>query len=183
MTAAITMTEDTLVVQIGGADRLWALRSRLEVPITNVVGVAPATSQAHEWLHGIRVGGTHIPGVISAGRFYSQGTWVFWDVHDPDKAIGIDLRDERYDKLVIEVDDPQARSTGSERPSPPPRSAPDQRDPRWRPQPLAARVTLPGRGAYSAHPGATTSMTSSHGRRGDRGMAGALSFTPSRTVS
>jgi hypothetical protein len=32
---------------------------------------------------------------------------VFWDVHDPDKAIGIDLRDERYARLVIEVSDPK----------------------------------------------------------------------------
>ena len=32
---------------------------------------------------------------------------VFWDVHDPDKAIAIDLRDEHYGHLVIEVDDPE----------------------------------------------------------------------------
>jgi hypothetical protein len=33
---------------------------------------------------------------------------VFWDVHDADKAIGIELRDERYARLVIEVADPEA---------------------------------------------------------------------------
>jgi hypothetical protein len=31
---------------------------------------------------------------------------VFWDVHDPAKAIAIALRDEHYSKLMIEVEDP-----------------------------------------------------------------------------
>jgi hypothetical protein len=34
--------------------------------------------------------------VISAGRFYSHGQLTCWDVHDPEKATGIELRDERY---------------------------------------------------------------------------------------
>jgi len=33
---------------------------------------------------------------------------VFWDVHHPEKTIVIDLRDERYNELVVEVDDPEA---------------------------------------------------------------------------
>jgi hypothetical protein len=98
---------DSLIVRIEGADRLWAMKSRLEIPLANVVSAASAGPEAHSWLHGIRAGGAHVPGVISAGRFYSHGQQVFWDVHDPDKAIGIDLRDERYARLVIEVSDPK----------------------------------------------------------------------------
>jgi hypothetical protein len=33
---------------------------------------------------------------------------VFWDVHDPGKTIVIDLHDERYNQLVVEVADPEA---------------------------------------------------------------------------
>jgi hypothetical protein len=54
------------------------------------------------------VAGTHVPGVISAGRFYEHGQRIFWDVHHPERAIAILLRDERYGRLVIEVDDPAA---------------------------------------------------------------------------
>jgi hypothetical protein len=50
---------------------------------------------------------THIPGVITAGRFYSHGKWVFWDVHDPANAIGIELRNEHYSKLIVEVGNPE----------------------------------------------------------------------------
>jgi hypothetical protein len=107
MTASITIKDGSLLVNIEGTDKLWALKSRLEIPLANVAGAAPAEAEAREWLHGIRLGGTHIPGVISAGRFYSHGTWVFWDVHDPAKAIGIQLHGEHYSKLVVEVDHPE----------------------------------------------------------------------------
>ena len=83
MPASITVKDDQLIVDIEGMDKLWALKSRLEIPLANVASAAPAETEAREWLHGIRLGGTHIPGVISAGRFYSHGKWVFWDVHDP----------------------------------------------------------------------------------------------------
>ena len=107
MTASINVKDGSLIVDVEGADKLWALKSRLEIPIANVVGAAPAEPEARDWLHGMRLGGTHIPGVISAGRFYAHGTWVFWDVHDPAKAIGIELRGEHYGRLVVEVDHPE----------------------------------------------------------------------------
>ena len=49
-----------------------------------------------------------MPGVITAGTFYQDGERVFWDVHDPEKTIVIDLHDERYNELVVEADDPEA---------------------------------------------------------------------------
>ncbi|MEA2161229.1 MAG: hypothetical protein QOD66_3609 [Solirubrobacteraceae bacterium] len=106
MPASIEITTDFLTVHIEGADKLWALKSRLQIPLANVISAQPARTEATGWLHGMRVGGTHIPGVISAGRFYSHGELVFWDVHEMENAIAIQLLDERYDKLVIEVENP-----------------------------------------------------------------------------
>jgi hypothetical protein len=64
----------------------------------------PASVELARDFHGLRAGGAEIPGVISVGRFYSHGEHVFWDVHEPDRAIAIGLQDERFDKLVIEVE-------------------------------------------------------------------------------
>ena len=62
-----------------------------------------------DMVKGIRLPGTHLPGVIAAGSFYTfGGEWVFWDVHDPQKALTINLAHEHYIKLVVEVDDPVA---------------------------------------------------------------------------
>jgi len=50
--------------------------------------------------------GTTFPGVITAGTFYQHGKRVFWDVHNPERTIVIDLKDERYNELIVEVEDP-----------------------------------------------------------------------------
>lgn len=102
------MTPEMLVVRMEGADKLWALKSELRIPREHVIGASSAAAEAGEWFHGMKLGGTSLHGVITAGRFYEHGEVVFWDVHHADKAIAIHLRDERYDRLVIEVDDPAA---------------------------------------------------------------------------
>jgi len=102
----VELTRDALIVHVLGMDRLWTLKSRLEIPISHVVGAEVDSEVAREWRKGIRAPGAHVPGVITAGTFYQDGEQVFWDVHDPQKTVVIQLRDERYARLVIEVDDP-----------------------------------------------------------------------------
>jgi hypothetical protein len=46
--------------------------------------------------------------MITAGQAREDGQWAFWDVRDPEQAVIIHLADERYARLVIEVDDPWA---------------------------------------------------------------------------
>jgi len=106
--AEVELAEDALIVHVRGMDRLFALTSRLEVPLSHVVGAEADPEEAHRWWQGIRTGGTHVPGVITAGTFYQEGERGFWDVHKPEKTGVIQLRDERYSRLVIEVEDPEA---------------------------------------------------------------------------
>ena len=106
--ARIEITSDSLVVHIEGADQFLALKTQLEVPLAHIAGVDVRPEDAHRVWHGLRMGGTNLPGVITAGRFLHHGEWAFWDVHDPDRAIAIRLHDESYARLVIGVDDPDA---------------------------------------------------------------------------
>jgi len=106
--AQIELTPDTLIVHITGIDRLWALKSHLDIPLAHVVGAALAADEAKEWLHETHISGTHVPGMLSAGTFHHHGDRVFWDVHDPKKAIAIQLKDDKLARLVVEVDDPSA---------------------------------------------------------------------------
>jgi hypothetical protein len=55
-----------------------------------------------------RMPGTNIPGVLTAGTFYQDGKRVFWDVHNPENTVVIELKDERYNELIVEVAVPQA---------------------------------------------------------------------------
>jgi hypothetical protein len=106
--AEVEVTENALIVHVRGMDRLWALKSRLEIPLSHLVGAEVDPGLARKWHKGIRAGGTHVPGVITAGTFYQEDERVFWDVHDPVKTVVIQLRDERYARLVIEVENPSA---------------------------------------------------------------------------
>lgn len=107
----VELTQDTMVVHVRGMDRLWALKSRLETPLFHVVGAEVDPKLGRQWRQGLRAPGTQVPGVITAGTFYQEGERVFWDVHDPEKTVVIQLRDERYASLVIKVDDPYATAS------------------------------------------------------------------------
>ena len=104
----LSIAEGKLTLLVRGADKLWAFKSSLEIPLVHIAGVRADPEAARGWYHGIRVPGTNVPGVITAGTFYQDGKRVFWDVHHPEKTIVIDLHDERYKALVVEVDDPEA---------------------------------------------------------------------------
>jgi hypothetical protein len=85
----ITFSEGKLMLEVRGADKLWALKSSLEIPLQHIAGIWTDTEIAKGWCHGLRMPGTHIPGVITAGTFYQDGSessgtstirkkWLFW---------------------------------------------------------------------------------------------------------
>jgi hypothetical protein len=104
----LSEADGKLILRVRGADKLWALKSSLEIPLRHISGARADKSVAHGWYHGIRMPGTNIPGVLTGGTFYQHGQRVFWDVHNPENTIVIELRDERYHELIVEVSDPQA---------------------------------------------------------------------------
>ncbi len=106
--AEIELTASDLIVHVTGADRIFALKSQLRVPLEHLIGASLDEEEARRWYHGMRAPGTQVPGLITAGTFYEHGERVFWDVHRPEKAIALSLQDERYAKLVVEVEDPAA---------------------------------------------------------------------------
>ena len=104
----LSISSGILELHVHIADKLWALKSSLEIPLRHIAGIRADPSIARGWWHGWKMGGTSIPGVITAGTFCQDGKRVFWDVHDPENTIVIELRDERFDALVIEVANPNA---------------------------------------------------------------------------
>jgi len=105
--ARLSVTDGTLVVEMEGLDKLWAVKSRIEIPLGNVRGATADPGIARE-PKGLRAPGTHFPGLITAGSFRVDGDWVFWDVKNPANAVVIELSGERYARLVVEVADPRA---------------------------------------------------------------------------
>src|SRR5689334_751240 len=71
---------DRVVFEVEGMHKLWALRSRLEIPLAHVRGVRADPSVARGLWRGLKLAGSDIPGVFAAGTFYRQGRLVFYDV-------------------------------------------------------------------------------------------------------
>lgn len=102
--------DGTLHLVVEGMDKVWAFKSRLSIPLTHITGVRVDSEIVKGWWHGLRLPGTSIPHVITAGTFYQDGKRVFYDIHAPEEVVVISLDHEKYDELVIEVEDPRAFS-------------------------------------------------------------------------
>jgi hypothetical protein len=97
-----------LVVSVVGLHKLWSFKSSLTIPLAHVADAHPATEESGRTWHGLRAPGLHVPGWITAGTYYDKTGRVFWDVSDANDAIEIVLHDDRFSRLVVEVEDPSA---------------------------------------------------------------------------
>ena len=104
----VSIHGDRVRFEVEGWDRLWALRSQLEIPVAHIRAVRADPEPARGWWHGLRLPGTQIPGILTAGSFYQSDGFVFYDVHDPERTVVIELDHEHYQRLVIEVENPAA---------------------------------------------------------------------------
>ena len=107
----VSVEGDKLVCEVEGMHKFWACKSRLEIPLEHIRGVEVRPKEAANWWHGWKMLGTDLPGVFAAGLFNVGGKWVFWDVRHPENTIELDLKDEMYDRLLIEVEEPEAAAS------------------------------------------------------------------------
>jgi hypothetical protein len=104
----IDLDGENAVFEVEGWDKLWSLRSRLQIPLGHIAGAKADPHPAMGWFQGLKLAGTDLPNIFRAGTFHQEGELVFWDVRQPENTIVIDLTHERYKKLIIEVADPRA---------------------------------------------------------------------------
>ena len=105
--ARIDIVDGQLHVRMQGVHRVLAFKSAVTVPLEHVrsVTVRPDLRQWVGWKL-LRLPGTAIPGVIIAGSYYRIGDgWYFFDVRDPQRSIAINLTDEHYKTIVVQVDE------------------------------------------------------------------------------
>ena len=96
----------TLHLEVEGLDKVWALKSTLDIPLAHITAVRLDSEIVQGWWRGFKLPGSNIPGVITAGTFYKDGKRVFWDIHHPDEAVVIELNHETYNELVLQVENP-----------------------------------------------------------------------------
>jgi len=104
----ISVVDGHVLVEVQGMHRLWALKSTLRVPLTDIVSVRHDPERATSAFPGLKVPGTHIPTVYTAGTYYqSDFRPDFWTVRHPEQAVVIQCtEDAAYDEIIVEVEDP-----------------------------------------------------------------------------
>ncbi|UOQ67249.1 PH domain-containing protein [Hymenobacter volaticus] len=99
---------DSAVFNVKGLHKLWAFKSQIQIPLAHIRGARQDAEALKGWWKGFRAPGTHVPGLITAGTFYQDDKRIFWDVHNSENAVIIDLVHDEYNQLIVEVEDPAA---------------------------------------------------------------------------
>lgn len=104
----IRIEDRQLVVEPRGWHKLWSFNGTIRVPLRKVKEVHRRYDEVKGLFPGIRMPGTHLPGVITSGTYYKGGSKDFWSVMNLKKAVIIELEGHSFNKLIVEVQDPDA---------------------------------------------------------------------------
>lgn len=102
---AIHKTEDQFIFEVQGMHKLWCLKNKIKIPKGNVIKAFQAEQEFPFW-KGWRIPGINLPGVLTAGTYYKKGKRNFWDVTNKQKTIVVELKNSRFNKLIIDVENP-----------------------------------------------------------------------------
>ena len=103
--ASIDVEDQSVVVRPRGLNKLWTLRSRVVIPIKYVERVRVVDPKGLP--RGLRLPGTAVPGLITAGMYRKSGEWSFYAIRGGRPVILIEtLGPGPISRLVIETNDP-----------------------------------------------------------------------------
>ena len=107
--ARVELETDRVSMQLSPLDEVLALHGSLHIPYRHIQA-AHAEPVPEAWFRGFRIG-TNIPGVKVAGILYNSEGVMFYDFHDPSRCLTLELEDEHYRRVVVEVAPDQDAAT------------------------------------------------------------------------
>lgn len=104
MANTVTITDDNLIIEPQGLDKIWSFTQCLTIPWAHVRGAThdPGMKDAPK---GWRGPGLRLGDKLS-GTFHAGGERQLWNVNQFDNTIVIELNNERYARIIISVDNP-----------------------------------------------------------------------------
>lgn len=104
MLNTIQIATDTLIVTPTGLTKIAALKQAIKVPLNHVRSISMGNPDILNEVKGLRAPGTSIPGYW-AGDFVKNDQVTFFNAKQATPLIVIELEHERYQRLVLSVDD------------------------------------------------------------------------------
>ena len=103
---AITKTDTDTHFEIKGLHKFWAFKSEIKIQNQHIVKAYQDEHLIKNW-YATKLIGTNVPYGLHAGTFYQDGGIIFMDLNHKHNAIIVDLKDEKYKQLIIEVENPE----------------------------------------------------------------------------
>lgn len=98
----VSIDGDRAVFHIAGANGCWSFKTSFDIPLASIRGVSRDAARAADRFSSLKLAGTGVPYVFRAGR-YERGDLGLWGAPHPEHAVIIELDDDRYSELVVEV--------------------------------------------------------------------------------
>jgi hypothetical protein len=107
VSGTVKINGTNIVFEIHGVDTILALKRSITIPLVHIVSVS---TDRVPWapFHQLRVAGTSLPGIIKDGLYLSTDGLLFFEMHHPDKCITVSLNNEKYKKIIFEVQDKES---------------------------------------------------------------------------
>ena len=106
--AKVTVENGQLVINIEGLRKVGTLKNKLLIPLENV---ERAMIDLEAWKNTPKpfqkIAGTDSYGIYFGGTFKQNGKKIFYDLGKKDFAVVIKLKNAKYDRLIIGVDEPK----------------------------------------------------------------------------
>lgn len=104
--AKVYVSENQLKIELGFWESLAALSKDLTIPLSSIQDLNRLNSLSFAEL-GWRIGGTAIPRTLAYGHFRKNKKRIFAVWKNPQKAAILNLTNQKFDKLVIGLEDSQ----------------------------------------------------------------------------
>ncbi len=97
----LEISDRKLRIDLGDLGKILSIRGGFEIPLDNIVKVG--TEAYRTGWREIRAPGTHVPGAIKAGTYYTPRGKEFWYVTEKGVLV-LELENESYKRIVISID-------------------------------------------------------------------------------
>lgn len=104
--ANLVITDESVALHLSVAEKAEALHGDLTLPRSAIAGVRVVSSCMDE-VHGFKLVGSGIPGVMMVGTFRGSGGSTFALCHGNGPGIVLDVTGEHYDRIVLSIDNPE----------------------------------------------------------------------------
>jgi hypothetical protein len=115
---------DELIVKLQGADKVWALKNKIIVPISHIESIKvadPANIQDRRLVKvvGAGIASFKVGDFLECNHDKEENRLLFLDIHHKQAAVDgkviiMTLRYEKYNELVLEVDDDESEKVMKE---------------------------------------------------------------------